>query len=351
MLIRLRDEEAENYLDNSKTSKDLRTKWKGYQKKYKKTLAWEKAEKDYDEYIENKRQLEEADMGEDYIETEIPVADETQQQEQPTTTVESQKEEEKKKKKRPGGKLHILVDSKIDNHALVSAVVAVNNHVFSTVQQYLEHDLQTPYDGRNTKPFGWACHFCHNENDLDATICKICRKARNLKYYKMETEYSITDQIGNSEYAIEREMIYPEAGKKGRYEKSNGNAAFDSWTREENFMWNKDYGYYKNTRIRDQLLFMLGMVSVERFFKQQKKNLVHYTTEDMDLYVKTTTDTPYGWENRTPTWVQIMGEEAVNNTDSEIGDDERKIGDDEGKYEIPEDNYDFLCVYESEYSD
>jgi hypothetical protein len=251
------------------------------------------------------------------------------------------------------------VDSKIDNHVLVSAVVAVNNHVFSTVQQYLEHDLKTPYDGRDTKPFGWACHFCHNENLLDDSKCLICNKERNKRYYKMETEYSITDQIGDSEYAIEREMIYPEAGRLGRYQKSNGNPAKDSWTREENFMWNKDYGYYKNVRLRDQLLFMLGMVSVERYFQQQKKNLVHYTTEDMDLYVKTTTETPYGWEKRKPTWVKILGEETVNDTESKIGDDERKIGDDESKigddvprdnerkYEIPEETYE----YESEYSD
>ena len=363
MLIRLNDTEAQNYLDDKPRSETLRKKWQGYEDKYQTTKAWQAALKDYDNYIENKRLADQAEFGDDVPEDELPAMGEDPQQDSNNfNSKETKEEDEKKKKKRPGGKLHILVDSKIDNHVLVSAVVAVNNHVFSTVQQYLEHDLQTPYDKRKTKPFGWACHFCHYENDLDATICSICNKERNKRYYKMETEYSITDQIGDSEYAIEREMIYPEAGRVGRYVKSNGNPAKDSWTREENFMWNKDYGYYKNTRLRDQLLFMLGMVSVERYFKQQKKNLVHYTTEDMDLYVKTTTDTPYGWENRTPTWDQIMGQEAVNNTDSEIEDDEQKIGDDERKieddeekieqkYQIPEDNYDFLCVYESEYSD
>ena len=169
--------------------------WERFEDKFKNTELWKQAEKDWEDYVEEKMKQEDDNISDYEIDDDdIPNQSEGGVDEQKTGEGKKAPEEEEKKK-RVGGKLNKVIDSQIDNHVLVSALVTVNNHAFSTILQYLESELRTPINKVNNiveyKSFGWACHFCHMENeDLISNECQLCRKQRNLRYYKMEKEYT-----------------------------------------------------------------------------------------------------------------------------------------------------------------
>ena len=330
-----------------KLTKKQQELWESFEDAFKTTKEWKEAEKRYDQYLSDKIRKEEDEMS-DY-EEEVAIDEPAIQEEEKVGTLEDAYSGRKVakdgegRKQRVGGKLHKLVDSQIDNHALVSACVCVNNHVFSTVLQYLESDLLTPYDKESAvgkpqvvsyKKFGWSCHFCHWENDLMKDKCHICNKERNKRYYKMEQEYTLTDQIGTSELAIPKAYIYPEI-RNDRWVNNDGMASYETWTRDENFMWNSYKGYDRNLRERNQLLFMLSMVTVEHYMKQQYNNVNVYPYNGGELYVSTKSRAPYALENRKPPWNEILKLPTVTESDYES-----KYGEKENEIE-----------YESEYSD
>lgn len=343
---------------------------------------FEATEKAFIKYGDNLVREGDHDLSdEDYSDDEATTEGQGTQEESSSTTLRSSKQPEKEeepKKQRPKGKLHSLVDSQIDNHVLISAVVAVNNHVFSTVQQYTETTFstvinttqQTTKDGTGkqkkitvveTLPFGWACHYCHWENDLSNDVCQICGKVRQNRYYKMEREYPLTqpvkeriklyddngqpvrgtdgkivEKLVNSELAVPQPLIYPET-RSDRWINNEGKPASETWTRDENAMWHHRRGYDAKLRERNQMLYMLSMVTVEHKLKQQKRNIQHYTHADGDVFMLRKSATPYALEDRPKSWDELVGLTKNSAIESKISD----------VIETKEEEFDF----ESEYSD
>ena len=290
-----------------------------------------------------------------------------------------QKQFEKKKKRKVGGKLDGLVDTHIDNHINVSAVLTIGNHAFTTVRQFVESDLHTVIDvvnddtvnvievtkedGTTTtkeekskfkvgvkKRFGLSCYHCHYENKLDADRCEMCGIELNRRYYKL-MEYALVEQVYNTEIAKPIVPIYPASGindaYSDRYRLPNGNFTQDAWTRDENMLWNYRTGFFSKLVERDQLRYMLSMVTVEHYMKQQYKEVAQYTytheETEGNIYIKTTTDAPYALENRQQKWYDILNLEKKS-TSSTV--EEKESSDIE---------FEYLSEYESdiesEYSD
>ena len=285
---------------------------------------------------------------------------------------------EEEKKRRVGGKLDRLVDSQIDNHVNISAVITVGNHAFTTVRQYLESNFTTTVDLENDTskgsgkflkgveiPFGYCCYNCHYENEMEATECEVCGLTLQKHYYK-HVEYTNLKQILNTEVAKPITPIYPLSGdnvtdgrRPYRYMKPNGTKIPDAWTRQENMLWNYKTGFYAKLVERDQLRYLLSMVTVEHYLRQQKEEIKSYEYVDEQkesdkregsIHIKTTTKTnenPYAWENRQKEWYELVWPQKME-----------ALGDCPGRYEskVASDiEFEYLSEYESdiesEYSD
>ena len=289
------------------------------------------------------------------------------------------KKEEKEKNRAVGGNLDKLVDSQIDNHINVSAVITVGNHAFTTVQQYVNSDFKTVINkesdtekaGKFDKPvkvdFGFCCYNCHYENKMDAETCEVCGTKLDGRYYKL-MEYPILEQILDTEVAWPKLPLYPlgsgdgessrdkgikEAWEKRslRYMKPDGGKLRDAWTRQEAMMWHYKTGFFAKLVERNQLRYLLSMVTVEHYFKEQKDEVKEYTynvgSTDGTLYVRTKTEEPYGWENRLKRWYEVVyPNRDFNSTTSTTGYGEKESSDIE---------FEYLSEYESdiesEYSD
>ena len=280
----------------------------------------------------------------------------------PTRKVVKEAKQDGKKKQRIGGKLHRVVDYHIDNHVNISAVVCVGkligeewkgNHVFSTVKQFLNSPLETVYDFSlgnqrveqdllvptgekdgtgefatatvdtreiekkiqvlKTNHFGMSCYVCHWENSFDATECAMCKKPLNPWYYKMAPEYPRAVQIGNSEVARTAPRYYPERRDK-RWKDLKGIIRFDTWSRDENMMWNFNNGFDYNLAQRDKLQFLLSMVTVERLFKQKYDQILKYAYNNEDgegkMYIRRQIKEPYGLDMRGKDWKDIIWPEG-----------------------------------------
>ena len=289
------------------------------------------------------------------------------------------KKEEKEKARAVGGNLDKLVDSQIDNHINVSAVITVGNHAFTTVQQYVNSDFKsviskesdTEKAGKFEKPvkvdFGFCCYNCHYENKMEAVTCEVCGTKLDDRYYKL-MEYPILEQILNTEVAWPKLPLYPLGGGDGetsrdkgikeawekrslRYMKPDGQKLRDAWTRQEAMLWHYKTGFFAKLVERNQLRYLLSMVTVEHYFKEQKDEVKEYTynvgSTNGTLYVRTKTEEPYGWENRLKTWYEVVYPNRDFNSTTST--------DSYGQKESSDIEFEYLSEYESdiesEYSD
>ena len=277
------------------------------------------------------------------------------------------RKEEVQKKQTVGGNLDRLVDSQIDNHVNVSAVITVGNHAFTTVQQYVNSDFKTVIGkeksteegmGKFEVPikvdFGFCCYNCHYENESEKEVCEVCGTELDDRYYRL-VEYPILEQIENTELALPKVPLYPLSGndhnRADRYMKPDGEKLRDAWTRQEAMMWHYKTGFFAKLVERNQLRYLLSMVTVEHFFKEQKEEVkqYNYSTEEAEgsVLVKTSEETPYGWENRLKRWYEVVY--PNRNFDSTA------LNSREGQKESSDIEFEYLSEYESdiesEYSD
>jgi hypothetical protein len=368
---------AKKIADGSATEKEKKEweiieEWKFYKKDWTPSSLLQEAYKNLEE--------SESESDSDYeSDNEEDLGNQTVIYENKTEEKVKEKTEEKEKRRAVGGNLDRLVDSQIDNHVNISAVITVGNHAFTSVQQYVNSDFKTTinkeYDPNKSKraerpvkiDFGFCCYNCHYENEMDANTCKLCGIEMSNRYYKL-VEYPILEQIGNTEVAWPQLPLYPLGGGSGktkrdkdirqtflnrslRYMKPDGQKLRDAWTRQEAMLWHYKTGFFAKLVERNQLRYLLSMVTVEHFFKQQKDEVKEYTykvgSTEGSLHVRTKSDSPYGWENRLKKWYEVVYPGTDFNSVPNNGTTEQK--------ETSDVEFEYFSEYdseiESEYSD
>ena len=164
--------------------------------------------------------------------------------------------------------------NQIDNYAAISVVASYRNHVFSNVLQMLTSDMTD---------FKYSCHICHTERETNEGECPTCGWNYCDRYYKMEHEASKTSKKPG--YSCVSSPIYPyrrESDKKRRKvcQRTNDSGyRADTWTQDENFIYNASTGLLRNEIKRDLLHIRLSVGSIEHL-----SNL--NSSEDGKLIVK-----------------------------------------------------------------
>jgi hypothetical protein len=133
--------------------------------------------------------------------------------------------------------------------------------------------------------------------------------------------------------------------------KPDGQKLRDAWTRQEAMLWHYKTGFFAKLVERNQLRYLLSMVTVEHFFKQQKDEVKEYTykvgSTEGSLHVRTKSDSPYGWENRLKKWYEVVYPGIDVNSAPNNGTTEQK--------ETSDVEFEYFSEYdseiESEYSD
>lgn len=234
------------------------------------------------------------------------------------------------------GALNKLVDTHIDNYANISFVVRHGNHAFSTVHQYLEHSLtdeKIKKEGNDKimeeQTMEYVCYVCGVENSKNTT-CRNCNTPFEPRYFKMEKEIAIQKQCNDTEFARPTAPIYPRERQNRKKKGTVKNPAFDTWTKDENILWNINNGYDTRLRERNRMSLLLSTVSIEHLSKQRKSQLMKYPFGDNNAYyrrVEFDSQDIYGAEKKDIPWEKLVfaseGKKAVNNDcpENEIEDE------------------------------
>ena len=223
------------------------------------------------------------------------------------------------------GALNKLVDTHIDNYANISFVVRYGNHAFSTVHQFLEHDLvegKIKKEGKNKiveeQPMQYVCYVCGVENPKN-TLCKNCGTPFEPRYFKMAKEIAIQKQCGTTEFARPTAPIYPRERKNRKKKGTVKKPAFDTWTKDENILWNINNGFDTRLRERNRMSLLLSTVSIEHLSKQRKSQLMKYPFGDNNAFyrrVEFEDGEIYGADKKDTPWEKLVfvreGKKAVD---------------------------------------